>query len=276
MRRRFTAKKEKKLFIKRFFPAGTYTWVVPNGCTEVDVFLVGAGGGAGSYTPNWGLDGGGGGGYTKTFRGKGYVKPSSGTWIGSETEGRDGDAIAVTSGQQIEIIVGAGIAGKDGGFSQFMNSKYRADGGKCSNTYRYGGDGGSPGGSWDFGNGYKQINGGSDGKGGANVGQGHTTRDFGEPAGKRNAAGGAVSYIPSHYNSLLKNPSYAGESDYNEGLPDKPNISEFRINEGDEFVWVIPKTIAGGYGGGANSANPNYKLKGGDGTVLIRYYAYEE
>lgn len=29
-------------------PAGNYTWVVPGGCTEVDVFLVGGGGGSGN------------------------------------------------------------------------------------------------------------------------------------------------------------------------------------------------------------------------------------
>lgn len=28
---------------ERFFPAGNYTWKVPNGCTSVDVFLVGGG-----------------------------------------------------------------------------------------------------------------------------------------------------------------------------------------------------------------------------------------
>ena len=54
--------REKKLFIKRFFPAGSYTWTVPAGCTEVDVFLVGGGGASG-----YGIGGGGGGGgCTKT------------------------------------------------------------------------------------------------------------------------------------------------------------------------------------------------------------------
>lgn len=43
--------REKKLFIKRFFPAGNYTWIVPKGCREVDVFLVG-GGGCSGYNEN--------------------------------------------------------------------------------------------------------------------------------------------------------------------------------------------------------------------------------
>lgn len=265
--------REKKLFIKRFFPAGNYTWTVPLGCTEVDVFLVGAGGGAGGFTNNMGNNGAGGGGYTKAFRGKGYVKPSSGTWMGSSTEGRDGDAISVTPGQQIQIIVGTGIANANGGYSQFMSSDYRADGGEVASSYTYGGKGGSPGGSWCWWNGYSQPNGGSDGQGGANIGQGHTTRDFGEPDGKRNAAGGATSYETTHDQPTLIYPTFAGVSDYSEGMPDTP----IDIVVGDSHV---PLTIAGGYGGGANScylrSGVCQKLKGGDGTVLIRYWAYEE
>lgn len=41
LRRSINNKREKQLFIKRFYPAGTYTWTVPAGCEEVDVFLVG-------------------------------------------------------------------------------------------------------------------------------------------------------------------------------------------------------------------------------------------
>jgi hypothetical protein len=47
MRRRYLEDIEKQLFIKRFYPAGNYTWTVPDGCEEVDVFLVGGGGGSG-------------------------------------------------------------------------------------------------------------------------------------------------------------------------------------------------------------------------------------
>lgn len=46
LRRRTMGNKKLVLFQKRFYPAGNYTWTVPPGCTEVDVFLVGAGGGA--------------------------------------------------------------------------------------------------------------------------------------------------------------------------------------------------------------------------------------
>lgn len=54
MRRRIIDNKKLQLFTKRFYPAGNYTWTVPPGCTEVDVFLVGGGASGGN-------DGGGGG-----------------------------------------------------------------------------------------------------------------------------------------------------------------------------------------------------------------------
>ena len=126
MRRRFFDKnRELEDFLIRFYPAGNYTWIVPDGCFLVDVFLVG-GGGSGSSA-------GGGGGYTKTF------KSDSKGW-------KDGEAIAVKPGQSISITVGKGGAkvyqaeqnspGKDGGYSQFMSSSYRANGGKGANKWR--------------------------------------------------------------------------------------------------------------------------------------------
>ena len=124
MKRSLMGSREKKLFIKRFYPAGDYTWTVPGGCTEVDVFLVGGGGAGGNGS-------GGGGGYTKT-----YKKDTSG-W-------RDGDVISVVPGQLIPIIVGKGGIGlysgvaPNGGYSQFLNSSYRANGGNGAGN---GGDG---------------------------------------------------------------------------------------------------------------------------------------
>ena len=226
MIRSMMGKKKLQLFTKRFFPAGNYTWVVPRGCKEVDVFLVGGvGGGSGDA---------GGGGYTKTF------KSNNIGW-------KDGNSIPVVSGQTIPITVGRGGNGVvsgfayDGGFSQFMSSSYRANGGK-------GGSGGGPG------------NGGSDGGDGdlgewtgdtAGKGQGHTTRDFGESFGKRNAGGGSGQggkYLP-------------GISDYNEG---KGMDGEGGSNAGK------------GGGGGAYRGPSSIGGDGGDGTVLIRYWAYEE
>ena len=125
--RRSMMGKRKKLFIKRFYPAGNYTWIVPRGCTSVDVFLVGGGSGAGQISSGSSY-GGGGGGYTKTYRGVGYVRPSSGSWMGTYNDGRDGDAITVFPGQIVAVTVGAGGNGGDGGYSQFMDDRHRAEG----------------------------------------------------------------------------------------------------------------------------------------------------
>lgn len=227
-------------FQKRFFPAGNYTWIVPPGCTEVDVFLVGGGGG--------GSGDAGGSGYTKTF------KSDNNGW-------RDGNSIPVSAGETIQIIVGSGGKGAEsgaannGGYSQFMNSSYRANGGK-GGTQSSGGNGGSGGGPG---------NGGTDGGDGdvgnwtediAGKGQGHTTKDFGESNGKINAGGGSGqmgNYTP-------------GYSDYQEG---KGGNGEGGASAGKG---------GGGYGGGGGTYYGSGTLggKGGDGTVLIRYYAYQK
>lgn len=257
---------------QRFFPAGNYTWTVPAGCTSVDVFLVGAGGGCG-FTNNWGSWGGGGGGFTKSYRGSGYIKPSSGTWVGTYNEGRDGDAITVISGQQIQIIVGSGVSGGNGGFSEFMNSNYRAEGGGTGGYWQTGGSGGSGGST--AGNDGSNHSGGSDGSNGSGghsgpgSGQGHTTRDFGEPTGKRNAGGGS-----SIYNDNYSKPS-GGISDYTEGS------GEYYYNTSTDQPYYHSGFPGGGYGGGAGPSVDTHwssgwkATKGGDGTALIRYYAYE-
>lgn len=252
MKRKLLGQKKKQLFTKRFFPAGNYTWVVPPGCTEVDVFIVGGGGGSNDAMP-------GGGGYTKTFK-----KDTTG-W-------RDGDAIKVTPGESIPIIVGKGgapgsynngyIAGDNGGSSQFKNASYRVNGG-------FGGNGSTlkcgDGGSGAAGRG--GIAGSDGGSGGNNAtsggtGQGHTTRDFGEPTGKRNAGGGKSGDAGINSNK-------GGESDYIAG------------GGGTSYSSSGAGLGGGGYGGGGGGIEYTWKpggydSKGGDGTVLIRFWAYTE
>lgn len=252
-RRRLLASKKKELvlYTKRFYPAGTYYWTVPEGCTEVDVFLVGGGAGAADSVA-------GCGGYTKTF------KSDSDGW-------KDGGAVSVTPGESITIIVGAGgigttsnaAIGGNGGYSQFKNSSYRASGaygGTSSNsgTSNVGGSGGSGSCGWDG----KPGSDGSDGTGyaGNGTGQGHTTRDFGESSGKRNAAGGGLTRGSG-------NTGTGGVSDYSEGSGgNSQGEHDYRYAYG-----------GGGYGGGGAGAGRSVSVgNGGDGTVLIRYYAYEQ
>ena len=236
----------------RFDIAGTHQWSVPAGIVDntVDVFLVGGGGGAGGS--------GGGGGYTKAYRGAGYIAPQAGTWEILPDGGRDGNAIAVTPGEVISIIVGAGGIGAGtgstaGGFSQFKDANYRADGGRPQDVSHTGGNGGS-GGEPD-GSGHPITptqSGGSDGgdaisspnmSNNVGRGQGHTTRDFGEYAGMRNAGGGGG----------YRSRNMGGESDYTMG----------------SGTGIVPTIGGGGYGGGGGgSTAPG---NGGSGTVLIRY-----
>lgn len=259
MRRRFFDKNRKlEDFLIRFYPAGNYTWVVPAGCTEVDVFLVGGGGGSGNGS-------GAGSGYTKT-----YKRNNIGIKQGSQ--------ISVTPGQEINIIVGKGGAGlyygypEKGGSSQFMNSSYRAEGGNPSGNGLLNGEN-STGGPYTGGNGGsggsvdrpgKKFYAGSDGsdapgttdsngiyhppgtKYGGGKGQGYTTRDFGEPTGKRNAGGGGA--------DRNRDGGMGGESDYDEGC----GIG-------------LENRKSGGYGGGGCGSQGT----GGDGTVLIRGKRYK-
>lgn len=221
LRRRTMGNKKLVLFQKRFYPAGNYTWTVPPGCTEVDVFLVGAGGGC-SHNSSNGVPAGGGGGYTKTYK-------------RATTGYRDGGAVSVIPGQVINIVVGAGVSGNNGGYSQFLNSNYRANGGHLS---QWNGDGN--GGSGGVGtNRSTHSVGGSDGTGsGGTSGQRHTTRDFGESNGKRNAAGGA-----SSYNRSGGETSRPGASDYTEGSGEGSNESSAFFLAGVPDL-VVAATVA--------------------------------
>lgn len=81
---------------------------------------------------------------------------------------------------------------------------------------------------------------------GGGKGQRHTTRDFGEPTGKRNAGGGG--------SDRNINGGMGGESDYDKGCG---------TGNGNRK--------SGGYGGGGCGTYGN----GGDGTVLIRGRRYK-
>jgi hypothetical protein len=245
--------------VLKFSTAGMQTWTVPAGVDRVEVFLAGGGGGGGSGD-------GGGGGYTKTFRGTGYRKPSQGTWEGSFDSGRDGNCIKVTPGQAIQITVGAGAAQgigvsspPSGGFSQFMNSSYRAEGGETGtgvivNGVIRGRNGGSGGGSYNVDS-VPGSNGNNGGGPNPGLGQGHTTRDFGESAGEINAGAGGSGH------GIFENKGGLGKSE-NAGLT------------GIGASGAVPSAGGGGLGGGGGSG-AGYGGRGGAGGaggVLVRFY----
>lgn len=88
-------------------------------------------------------------------------------------------------------------------------------------------------------------------------GQGHTTRDFGESGGKRNAGGGS------------------GET--NTGVVFQGGISDYSEGSGTGGSTKGSGKGGGGYGGGGGGVRYSmvYAGAGGDGTVLIRGRRYK-
>lgn len=236
LRRRMMGSKSELILTRKFI--SSTNWVVPARCKKVDVFLVG-GGGSGSYS-------GGGGGYTKTFLG-----------------------IPVVPGESIPIVVGSGgigwdgIGGRmDGYYSQFKDQTYRADGGKCPPAFSNastckGGDGGSGGGT------YTQFSsvvphGGSNGQNGITnngyygIGQGSTTREFGDPSGKLYGGGGGG--------------GAGGGSTPGRGADGAGNGAT--APNGSNSYGYPAQTNTGGGGGGGTHGGAN----GGSGIVIVRGY----
>lgn len=157
--------------------SGTIVFLEPK---VIDVFMVGGGGAGGTPTStstNAGY-GGGGGGYTRTLR-----------------------RVSVNANTSIQVTVGAGGTTASGGASGF--NEYTVKGG-YNNNGTAGASGGSGGGGGTIENSDGGV-GGSDGGNGeaggnntgmAGVGQGFTTREFGESTGKLYAgAGGGGRYL---------------------------------------------------------------------------------
>lgn len=144
----------------KFLESGTFT---PERTITFDLFIVGAGGGGAS-----GYHGGGGGGYT-------------GTWL----------SIVFQAGISYAIVIGAGggINGTGGTTSAFS---YSRTGGIGAPENDHGGNGSCGGGGYYSVVGYL---GGSNGANGGSpyggIGQGTTTREFGEASGELYASGGS-------------------------------------------------------------------------------------
>lgn len=295
MRRRFFNKRKDLVFTyKRFFPSGDYTFTVPQGCYEIDLFMVGGGAGGGNGYTN---AGGGGSGYTKTYKKSNISSGSYNDWV------KDGDSIPVIPGDVIRIHVGAGGAGGartsgmnpvwgNDGESTIVtvnNVRYIANGGKayrgevesdgharCAN----GGTAATSAGGW--GKEYKAGASFSDGvqpprrssiSQHSGRSQGHTTRDFGEIEFEPNAGG--TSGCKGNYGKDLPlrstgHTSGSGEdgSDWTGGSSDTYTHSEGGAGYGG----------AGGAGGIEERSSVPYGSgkggRGGDGTVVIRYYIY--
>lgn len=232
----------------RLLTSGNLTFTALNGAENgIDIFLVGGGAGGsavGSNPSNTSSlsispgSAGGGSGYTKTY-----------------------SNLSIMNGITYSASIGAGGAiHTDGGQTTFTigPNTYSADGGKCSTYNAHGGAGGSGGGAGGHGGNSGSeggASGGTDGNKGEDgiyqnvtlanggVGQGTTTRAFGEENGILYATGGGAG--GNYYKS-------AGTS-YSQGPGGGNN----------------PNTGDGGKGGGYQ-ASGGTATAGGSGVIIIR------
>ena len=226
--------------------SGTIVFLEPK---VIDVFMVG-GGGSGYVAGNLGSNGygGGGGGYTRTVR-----------------------RVAIVQNTPIEVTIGAGgeKPNRPGGSSGF--NTLTVNGG----SYQPGGNGG-PGGSGGGGGVSSNSDygsGGSDGNNGetgyptsrtGGVGQGFTTREFGEATGKLYAGGGGGGRYMSAVTPII---SIGGSGGGGAGAwlgADNTQVQEASAGGAN---------TGGGGGGGANIYNSSRLVScasGGSGIVCFR------
>lgn len=212
----------------KFLSSGVLTWLSED--SEIDVFLVGGGGG--------GESAGGGSGYTKTVK-----------------------KVKLTTGQKINIIIGAGGNKQfSGGITQFDSESVNG-GSAPTNSGQNGGNGGSGGGGYSYiqagGNGgsdgapgQQGTNGGSPANPGG-TGQGSTTKEFGEPNGEDYAGGGGGTGINSGGSGGKGSPTLATSG--------SSSISNIK-----------PGSAGGGYGGGGGGGANGNGGNGAQGIVIIR------
>lgn len=209
------------------------------GNDSVDIFCVGGGGGGGNRSGTSGGSGGGAG-YTATRLNNKII---ANTRI-SVTIGNGGDN---------------GSTGSNGGTTSFGNI-LSANGGKGGRTNTTTADGGSAGGN---GGAYTGGKGGSDGAStSAGTGQGTTTREFGDSAGKLYAGGGGGGCNSTDIADYDVN---GGAGSGGEGGGGRGGNYKYPAGNG------IANTGSGGGGGqGTNSAKYPSGGKGGSGIVCIR------
>lgn len=247
---------------RTFSTPGSYSWTVPAGVTSVSVVAVGGGGGGASG------NGGGGGG------------------LGWK------NAIPVTPGQSIPVVVGAGGSNNtNGGVSYFGSASLVAGfggvaggaggifvgdgggnggaGGTPSGLFYEGGAGGAGGYTGNGGRGgYNATTGlaGQDGTGGGGGGGGAFARDYGIYIGQRPSGGGGVGLLGRGASGAgavgadfetVGGRGGSGGGNGTWGTEGAPNLAEANRRPAN----------GGSYGGGGTAAGANGV--GGGGAVRI-------
>lgn len=282
MRRRYIEDREKSLFRKLFHPSGTYTFTVPDGCTSIDIFLVGGGGSGGAWS-NWGQSwgGSGAGGGTNTIKGV-LVNP--------------GDSLTLTVGQGGQ---GSSVNGSETSILMPSGTRYTAPGGNCGLH----GQSGNP--NNDYYNYFYTLLGKSASNGGKYDNSGIFSTE-------KSGSTDNISYIKNAKNEILGSFDYTvygtghttGNNPYifKIGIPEfwedgnplhaaggatnqqvKP-VTDFTTGKGDDRDRRYSSTDygtsfgGGGYGGGGAGGfyGGSSGANGGDGVIILRYYAYEE
>ena len=234
--------------------------------TIVDLFLVGGGGSGGSGTykafgtgnKNYIITAsrGGGGGYTNTIKAVNIPTGEYDVIVGAGGSGIDGITDGVSGDE--------GIKGNDGGKTSILGYEVNGGLGGAIGDTLINGNGGSGGGdaTFDDNSGY----GGSDGNNGNNsgdncgIGQGFTTREFGETTGKLYSGGGGGGRPARKLSNSTgdQGPSltFGGEGGGgNGGIPD----------------YVTSGVANTGGGGGSGIYYGKYKgASGGSGIVVMR------
>lgn len=267
MRRRLLTNVNKPLkqYKDYFRSPRTQTWTVPDGCTSVDIFLVGGGGGGGAWY-TWGCTGGvpGTGGNATTQKG-----------------------IAVSPGQVINISIGAGGAHATDDTLEIKSAKNGGDTTVTINGTTY------------------KATGGKGGYNGADVNDDdYLFSNFGIYQSSGGYYNGNVYYDTYHDNGDMLYPDgsyfgdisrgymYMGIPEFFEsggllhaapGIMTNKNlqirtdfpIENSGINSSDNFTCYS----GGGYGGGGfggmyRNNVTSYGGNGSDGVVVIRYKAY--
>ena len=232
--------------------AGTYTFTVPDGVTEVSAVVVGSGGGAASC-PGANAQAGGGGGGGGLAYGNFTVTPGEDLTIvvgnfgvggaSGTTAGTAGESTTISRGATVLLEGGGGAGGQADAPAQGQSGS-TASGGTSSGTERDGGGSGGAGGTarYNWGGGGGGGAGGYTGNGG-NAGNGNNTSGDGlglPGSGGGGGGGGGQS---------------AGGTQNNGG--------------GGVGLFGGPINGAGGTNGNPGSGGSNGQ--GGSGIVLIRY-----
>lgn len=252
-------------FVIRFLTSGTLTVTDKGDISSVDWFAVGGGGCGGQLEEDFGGGGmGGGGGYTSTIRGA-AVPTSIQIVIGAgSSEYTTYETLVSAGASYVPNVINA-----NGGRSAFFASAWRSDY-ETVESLQYGASGGSGGGCG--GNPYDTTRGGSDGSDGVEsspnrlggIGQGTTTREFGESTGKLYSGGGGGGGKATSDST----PMPGGDGGGGAGALAPSDYSSTSIAPSPGAA-----NTGGGGGGGAKErayVNVMHGASGGSGIVCVR------